>query len=87
MILLNKESKKCGGKGVSFSIYRKAIYKLRDERIGKTWSTYLPSGIYHTITQSDQSLTKVNHGMTGAEWLTMVLDNKIVHRPELNIRP
>jgi len=70
VILYDKESKDCGGSGVNIISYRFAMYDLRDNHIGYDFATYLPSGLQHTLTQSNELfLERKYQGVSAAEWL------------------
>ncbi len=86
--LYNDESKACGGSGVNIFNYRFSLYTLRDKHIGHDWSTFLPGGVQHTMTQSDKLfLDRKFRGVSAAEWLGRINYNPPSHVPAARIRP
>ncbi len=87
VVLYDAESRACGGSGVNIFNYRFAQYVLRDHYIGRTWATYLPSGIQHTMTQSDYLfLQRKFKGVTAAEWLSKINAEQPTHIPPAKLR-
>jgi hypothetical protein len=86
--LYNNESRACGGAGVNIFNYRFSLYALRDNHIGRTWATFLPGGVQHTITQSDALFLKRKYrGVSAAEWLGRINDKPPSHIPAARLLP
>jgi len=86
--LYDIESKKCGGVGVNPFSYRSALIKLRDEHIGYDWATFLPPGIIHTMTQSDELfLNRKIQQSSASQWLGRINEGTPVHIPQANLLP
>jgi hypothetical protein len=87
VILLNGESIACGGSSVNIFNYRSSLYALRDRYIGQDWATYLPSGLQHTMTQSDVLFLKRKFkGLSAGEWLSKINVDPPVHVPKARLR-
>lgn len=88
VILYNNESRACGGSGVNIFNYRFSLYTLRDKHIGHDWATFLPSGVQHTMTQSDTLfLDRRFSGVSAAEWLGRINYKPPSHIPAAMLRP
>jgi hypothetical protein len=82
VVLYNNESRACGGAGVNIFNYRFSLYALRDRYIGHDWATFLPSGIQHTMTQSDALfLERKFEGVSAGEWLSRINASTPSHIP------
>jgi len=87
VILYDKESRACGGAGVNIFNYRFSLYALRDKYIGHEWSTFLPGGIQHTMTQSNYLfLDRKYRGVSAAEWLGRINTKPPSHIPAARLR-
>jgi len=87
VILYDEESKACGGGGVNIINYRLSLYALRDQHIGHSWSTFLPGGLQHTMTQSNQLfLNRKFRGVSAAQWLQTVGGGKLSHIPQARLQ-
>jgi len=88
VVLYHRESVACGGSGVNIFNYRASLYALRDRHIGHEWATYLPGGIQHTMTQSDQLFIRRKYrGVSAAEWLGKINSKTPLHVPAAKLRP
>lgn len=88
VILYNDESRACGGVGVNIINYRFSLYALRDRHIGHEWATFLPAGIQHTMTQSDQLfLQRKYRGVSAAQWLSRINNKTPSHIPAARLHP
>ncbi len=88
VVLYDGESRSCGGAGVNIFNYRFSLYALRDRHIGHEWATYLPSGIQHTMTQSDALfLDRKFQGVSAGEWLGRINSKTPSHIPAARLRP
>ena len=88
VILYDGESRSCGGAGVNIFNYRFSLYALRDKYIGHEWATFLPSGIQHTMTQSDALfLQRKINGVSAGEWLGRINSPTPSHVPAARLRP
>ena len=88
VVLYDGESRACGGAGVNIFNYRFSLYALRDRHIGHEWATFLPSGIQHTMTQSDALfLERKFNGVSAGEWLGRINSKKPSHVPAARLRP
>lgn len=86
--LYNRESRACGGAGVNIFNYRFSLYVLRDKYIGHEWATFLPSGLQHTMTQSDALfLNRKFRGVSAATWLSRINGKTPSHVPAARLRP
>jgi len=83
VILFNKYSRECGGRGVNIFNYRRALLTLRDDYIGGSWSTFFAPGLQHTITQDDglyfQKRREFSQSM--AEWIPSMNRKPPTHLP------
>ena len=88
VVLYNDESRACGGAGVNIFNYRFSLYALRDKYIGHKWATFLPSGVQHTMTQSDALfLERKFQGFSAAEWLSRINNKTPSHIPAARLLP
>jgi len=88
VVLYNNESRACGGAGVNIFNYRFSLYALRDRYIGHDWATFLPSGLQHTMTQSDfLFLERKFKGVSAAEWLSRINTRTPSHIPAARLVP
>ena len=87
VVLYDGESRSCGGAGVNIFNYRCSLYVLRDKHIGHEWATFLPSGLQHTMTQSDALfLERKFNGVSAGEWLGRINSPTPVHIPAAALR-
>lgn len=88
VVLYDRESRACGGAGVNIFNYRFSLYELRDRYIGHDWATFLPGGLQHTMTQSDQLFLKRKFkGVSAADWLSKINAPKPFHVPSARLQP
>lgn len=88
VVLYNNESRACGGAGVNIFNYRFSLYALRDRYIGRSWATFLPGGMQHTMTQSDALfLEREFNGVSAGEWLSRINASTPSHIPAARLLP
>lgn len=88
VVLYDAQSRACGGAGVNIFNYRFSLYTLRDKYIGHEWATFLPGGLQHTMTQSDELFLKRKFGgMSAGEWLGRINDKRPLHIPAARLKP
>lgn len=82
VLLMNKESHKCGGEGVNLLRYRQGLLELRKRELTSVsnWSSFFWKGIEHTATQNDQMFYRNKAGgKSMAEWLYAYLRGSTIH--------
>lgn len=81
VVLLDRESKACGGSGVNIINYRLALLALREDVLKPTnWSSFYWGGLQHTMTQTSSLFfdTRVK-GLSAAEWFGQVNAGTALH--------
>ncbi len=82
VVLLDRESKACGGSGVNIFHYRAALLSLTDTILknNPNWSSYYWGGLHHTFSQSNALFFDTDEGgMSVAEWLGQYKDGSTLH--------
>lgn len=82
VILLDGESKACGGIGVNIFNYKVILKDLRDTHLvpSSNWSSFYWPGLHHTMSQTNSLFfnQKVK-GLTIVDWFGQTMDGTFKH--------